>query len=234
MSYIITISRQYGSGGHYIGQELAKKLNIGFYDNKLLEKVAADSGLCIDFIKSNDEKKDSIFSFLGLPEGTNYLTASQRVSLAQFETIEKIAQSGESCVIIGRCADYVLRNYKNLISIFIYAPMEERVKRATTYYDLQGKKPATGRPIMLGITKASLETDSFLSAASFQETTRILTDAAIKGKVDHLTGLKENVIIGKLIPAGTGSKYYSNVDYTLESEQVEDDALEVLEDKLTD
>lgn len=141
MSYIITISRQYGSGGHYIGQELAKKLNIGFYDNKLLEKVAADSGLCIDFIKSNDEKKDSIFSFLGLPEGTNYLTASQRVSLAQFETIEKIAQSGESCVIIGRCADYVLRNYKNLISIFIYAPMEERVKRATTYYDLQGKKP---------------------------------------------------------------------------------------------
>lgn len=87
---------------------------------------------------------------------------------------------------------------------------------------------------MLGITKASLETDSFLSAASFQETTRILTDAAIKGKVDNLTGLKENVIIGKLIPAGTGSKYYSNVKYSLESEQVEDDALDVLEDQLTD
>ena len=99
---------------------------------------------------------------------------------------------------------------------------------------INGKKPATGRPIMLGITKASLETDSFLSAASFQETTRILTDAAIKGKVDNLTGLKENVIIGKLIPAGTGSKYYSNVKYSLESEQVEDDALDVLEDQLTD
>ena len=99
---------------------------------------------------------------------------------------------------------------------------------------VNGKKPATGRPIMLGITKASLETDSFLSAASFQETTRILTDAAIKGKVDNLTGLKENVIIGKLIPAGTGSKYYSNVKYSLESEQVEDDALDVLEDQLTD
>ncbi|MFQ6861150.1 MAG: DNA-directed RNA polymerase subunit beta' [Beduini sp.] len=66
------------------------------------------------------------------------------------------------------------------------------------------KRPAVGRPILLGITKASLETDSFLSAASFQETTRILTDAAIKGKVDHLAGLKENVIIGKLLPAGTG------------------------------
>ena len=99
---------------------------------------------------------------------------------------------------------------------------------------IQGKKPATGRPIMLGITKASLETDSFLSAASFQETTRILTDAAIKGKVDHLTGLKENVLLGKLIPAGTGSKYYSNVKYKLESEQVEDDALDVLEEQLTD
>ena len=68
----------------------------------------------------------------------------------------------------------------------------------------EGKHPAVGRPILLGITKASLETESFLSAASFQETTKILTDAAIKGKVDHLSGLKENVIIGKLLPAGTG------------------------------
>ena len=67
-----------------------------------------------------------------------------------------------------------------------------------------GKHPAVGRPILLGITKASLETESFLSAASFQETTKILTDAAIKGKVDDLIGLKENVIIGKLLPAGTG------------------------------
>lgn len=73
---------------------------------------------------------------------------------------------------------------------------------------LQGKNPATGRPVLLGITKASLETDSFLSAASFQETTRVLTDAAIKGKRDELLGLKENVIIGKLIPAGTGMQRY--------------------------
>ena len=99
---------------------------------------------------------------------------------------------------------------------------------------IMGKKPATGRPIMLGITKASLETDSFLSAASFQETTRILTDAAIKGKVDNLTGLKENVIIGKLIPAGTGSKYYSDVKYKLASEPIEDDALDSLEEQLVD
>lgn len=75
----------------------------------------------------------------------------------------------------------------------------------------EGKEPAVARPVLLGITKASLETDSFLSAASFQETTRVLTDAAIKGKVDQLLGLKENVIIGKLVPAGTGMNRYRAV-----------------------
>ncbi len=96
---------------------------------------------------------------------------------------------------------------------------------------ISGKKPALGKPILLGITKASLETDSFLSAASFQETTRILTDAAIKGKVDPLSGLKENVIIGKLIPAGTGSRIYKNVDFDLESEFVDEEPLDKLEDE---
>ena len=97
---------------------------------------------------------------------------------------------------------------------------------------LQGKKPATARPLMLGITKASLETDSFLSAASFQETTRILTDAAIKGKVDKLEGLKENVIIGKLIPAGTGVRKYRNTEFTLEKEFYDEEPLDILEEEL--
>ena len=83
----------------------------------------------------------------------------------------------------------------------------------------QGKQPATGRRILLGITKASLATDSFLSAASFQETTRVLTEAAIKGKEDDLIGLKENVIIGKLIPAGTGMKRYQDVTIKVEGEE---------------
>ena len=96
---------------------------------------------------------------------------------------------------------------------------------------IKGQKPALGKPVLLGITKASLETDSFLSAASFQETTRILTDAAIKGKVDKLEGLKENVIIGKLIPAGTGSKRYSNVEYCLEQEFIDEEPLDKLEDQ---
>ena len=99
---------------------------------------------------------------------------------------------------------------------------------------LEGKRPATGRPVLLGITKASLGTDSFLSAASFQETTRILTDAAIYGKVDKLEGLKENVILGKLIPAGTGAKRYRKVDYELELEGLKDEPLEALEQELLD
>ncbi len=82
----------------------------------------------------------------------------------------------------------------------------------------EGLEPATAKPVLLGITKASLVTDSFLSAASFQETTRVLTDAAIKGKVDNLLGLKENVIIGKLIPAGTGLNRYRNLDIKVEDE----------------
>jgi len=74
-----------------------------------------------------------------------------------------------------------------------------------------GGRPAAGKPILLGITKASLSTDSFISAASFQETTRVLTEAAINGKVDYLRGLKENVIMGRLIPAGTGMEFYRRV-----------------------
>ena len=84
---------------------------------------------------------------------------------------------------------------------------------------------------MLGITKASLATDSFLSAASFQETTTILTEAAIKGKKDMLNGLKENVILGKLIPAGTGARQYRDISLVLEKEFLSDDASEILEEK---
>ena len=99
---------------------------------------------------------------------------------------------------------------------------------------LQGKKPAIGQPILLGITKSSLQTDSFLASASFQETTRILTEAAVKGKVDNLHGLKENVIIGKLIPAGTGAKEYMDIGYSLEKEFFDDEPSEVLEEKFLD
>ena len=95
----------------------------------------------------------------------------------------------------------------------------------------EGKRPATGKRVLLGITKASLATDSFLSAASFQETTRVLTEAAIKGKVDELIGLKENVIIGKLIPAGTGLAKYRNTHISTETDETsEEEVVEVEEE----
>ena len=87
----------------------------------------------------------------------------------------------------------------------------------------EGKTPAEGTQEMLGITKASLATDSFMSAASFQETTRVLTDAAIKGKIDKLIGMKENVIIGKLIPAGTGMKRYRTIDLNTDGPTIGDE-----------
>ena len=87
-----------------------------------------------------------------------------------------------------------------------------RFMRENGKLEAAGKLPAGAKRILLGITKASLSTDSFISAASFQETTRVLTEAAISGRVDHLRGLKENVIMGRLIPAGTGMPYYQRVE----------------------
>lgn len=100
----------------------------------------------------------------------------------------------------------------SLIDMYEFEEKNNKVKE-------EGKRPATGRRVLLGITKASLATDSFLSAASFQETTRVLTEAAVKGKIDDLVGLKENVIIGKLIPAGTGMQKYQNIRINTENEE---------------
>jgi len=91
-----------------------------------------------------------------------------------------------------------------------------------------GGEPAVGRPLLLGITKASLSTESWFSAASFQETTRVLTEAAISGKVDLLLGLKENVIVGRLIPAGTGMKHYHDFHMEEEVHETESEAAEEL------
>ena len=184
------------------------KLNVGSVNPKELLAVT-DPITAQNYILSEVQK---VYKSQGVDVSDKHIEILARRMIARI----KIVDGGETELVDGK-----------LVSMHEFT----RINKEAI---INGKKPATGRPIMLGITKASLETDSFLSAASFQETTRILTDASIKGKVDNLTGLKENVIIGKLIPAGTGSKYYSNVKYSLESEQVEDDALDVLEDQLTD
>ena len=105
-----------------------------------------------------------------------------------------------------------------LVDVLDFEEVNEQLEK-------EGKTPAEGKQVMLGITKASLATDSFLSAASFQETTKVLTEAAIKGKVDHLVGLKENVIIGKLIPAGTGLKRYSVIKLDTGMPEEEEEAV---------
>jgi DNA-directed RNA polymerase subunit beta' len=107
----------------------------------------------------------------------------------------RVDNAGGTDLLPGQLVDKLVLDRENL-----------RVKKE------KGKDQATSEPLILGITKASLATESFLSAASFQETTKVLTDAAIEGKVDRLLGLKENVIIGKLIPAATGLKRYRNID----------------------
>ena len=111
----------------------------------------------------------------------------------------------------------------NSMDVLDYNDMNEKLVA-------EGKTPAEGKQVMLGITKASLATDSFLSAASFQETTKVLTEAAINGKVDHLIGLKENVLIGKLIPAGTGMKRYRDVTLNTDELIGEDDEIILSED----
>ena len=126
----------------------------------------------------------------------------------------KIENSGDSDYLPG-----------TLVDVLDYNEINEKLES-------EGKEPAQGTQVMLGITKASLATNSFLSAASFQETTKVLTEAAIKGKVDPLIGLKENVLIGKLIPAGTGMKRYRSVK--LDSESVIDESEEIALSEITE
>ena len=125
----------------------------------------------------------------------------------------KVIDSGDSSLVAG-----------------LIVPMEEFNEKNKDVI-ITGGIPAKGTPVIEGIAKTALHTSSFLSAASFQETTAVLTDAAISGKVDMLKGLKENVIIGKLIPAGTGHRDYSSLDIKLENEYMDDDPSEMLENE---
>jgi DNA-directed RNA polymerase subunit beta' len=142
-----------------------------------------------------------VYRMQGVEIGDKHIEVMVRQMLRKV----RVMDPGDSDILPGTLldiADFKDRNYNTLVS---------------------GGVPATARPVLLGITKASLETNSFLSAASFQETTRVLTDAAIRGKKDHLLGLKENVIIGKIIPAGTGMARYRNMEpkeVTVASENV--------------
>lgn len=136
MKTIITISRQYGSMGHDIGAKLADELGIKFYDKELISRVAKESGFCEEIIENQEERPTSSFLYNLVMDtySFGYNTAhyvdmpiSQKIFLAQFDTIKKIAEEGP-CVIVGRCADYALQDNKNVLNIFIYANEEFKTK----------------------------------------------------------------------------------------------------------
>lgn len=145
---IITIGRQYGSAGREIGQLVAKELGVKCYDKELLKKAAKESGLCEELFENHDEKPTNSFLYslvmdtysLGYSSSTFVdMPLNHKVFLAQFDAIKKIADQ-ESCVIVGRCADYALSDYKNCLSVFIHADMEDRIRRIARKYDLTDAK----------------------------------------------------------------------------------------------
>ncbi len=141
--YIITISRQYGSGGRFIGKLLAEKLGVPLYDNELITLAAKKSGYS-ETIFENAEKTAThsllySLSMFGSTAGVYGLPLSDKVFIVQSEIIKKVAAEGP-CVIIGRCADYVLKDEKNVVDVFIHSDIENRVARAVKYYGLEEEK----------------------------------------------------------------------------------------------
>ena len=132
----ITISREYGSGGRYIGQLVADKLGIKLYDKEFVEKLAVETGLSKEYIENNEQKRNALDT---LNSGYYFgMNNSDELFIKESELIKEIA-SKESCVIIGRCADFILKDKKNVIKIFVYSSMEDKVKRATKFYGLDEK-----------------------------------------------------------------------------------------------
>jgi cytidylate kinase len=132
---IITIAREYGSGGRLIGRQLAQELHLPFYDKELIALAAQESGFAEDFIEQMEQKKTVGF-FNNLYMSNQELPLADQVFLAQSQAIRKIAQKGP-CVIVGRCADYVLRDSPNCLRVFIHAPLEWRIQCVRDEYRVQ-------------------------------------------------------------------------------------------------
>ena len=132
----ITISREYGSGGRYIGQLVADKLGIKLYDKEFVEKLAVETGLSEEYIENNEQKRNALDA---LNSGYYFgMNNSDELFIKESELIKEIANK-ESCVIIGRCADFILKDNSNVIKVFVYSNMEDEVKRATKFYGLDEK-----------------------------------------------------------------------------------------------
>ncbi len=134
---IITLSREYGSGGRYIGKLIADKLGIKLYDKEFIEKVAQETGLSEEYIESNEQKRDSLSN---LNNGYYFgLTNSDELFFKESELIKEVANK-ESCVIIGRCADFILQDKSNVLKVFVYSDIKDKVKRATEFYGFDKQK----------------------------------------------------------------------------------------------
>ena len=179
------------------GQELTE----GSVNPKQLLQVQGAEGVQEYLLK----EVQRVYRMQGVEIGDKHVEVMVRQMLRKIRVVD----SGDTKVLPG-----------SLLDLYRFREENKEVLQS-------GGNPATGKPVLLGITKASLETESFLSAASFQETTRVLTDAAIKGKRDELLGLKENVIIGKLVPAGTGMQKYRSIETQM-------DQPEVIEEEVTE
>ena len=148
MNTIITIGRQFGSAGREIGEKVAEYFGIKCYDKELLTRAAQESGFCEEMIQNHDERPTNSFLYNLVMDTYSFgynassfvdMPISHKVFLAQFDTIKKIADEGP-CVIVGRCADYALESYPNVVSIFIRADMEDRIRRVATRLDLTDAK----------------------------------------------------------------------------------------------
>ena len=145
---VITIGRQFGSGGRYVGRLLAEKLGVPFYDKELLSEAAKNSGICEEIFEEHDEKptRSLLFSLVTgmqshMAAGNFYMDMplNHKIFLAQFDAIRRIAGEG-SCVIVGRCADYVLRENPDAVSIFVKGDMDSKIARAVKYYGIEEDK----------------------------------------------------------------------------------------------
>ena len=131
---IITIAREYGSGGRYVGRLVAQKLGIKFYDKDIMVKLAEETGLSLDYIESNEQKRDNVANISSNIAG---LTTQDNLYLEESKLIKSLSSS--SCVIIGRCADDILKDEKNILKVFIYSDMYDKIKRVTTHYNIDKK-----------------------------------------------------------------------------------------------
>ena len=148
MKTVITIGRQFGSGGREIGEKLSKAYGINYYDRELLTRAAKESGFCEEILQNHDERPTNSFLYNLVIDTYSFgynsssfvdMPISQKVFLAQFDTIKKVAEEGP-CVIVGRCADYALEGRDNVINLFIYADEDFKIRRVMDIYDLDENK----------------------------------------------------------------------------------------------